>query len=83
LYSSPDIIREIKSWRMRWEGQVVCMGKIRNAHKILVGKHEGKRPLRRLSIDGRIVLKWILGKQGWKLWIGFIWHKTGTSGSLL
>jgi hypothetical protein len=47
LHSSPDIIRVIKSKRMRWAGHVVCMVKImRNAGKILVAKPEGKRPLR-------------------------------------
>jgi hypothetical protein len=33
--------------------------------------------------DGRIILEWILEKQGGKLWIGFIWLKIGTSGRLL
>jgi hypothetical protein len=47
LYTSPDIIRMIKSWRMRWVGHVSCMGEIRYAYKILVRKSEGKRPLGR------------------------------------
>jgi hypothetical protein len=34
----------IKSRRMRWAGQVACMGEERNAHRILMGKPEGKRP---------------------------------------
>jgi len=37
----------IKSKRMRWVGHVACMGEMRNAYKILVGKPEGKRSLRR------------------------------------
>jgi hypothetical protein len=37
-YSSPNIIRIIKSRRMRWTGQVVCMKNIRNTYKILVRK---------------------------------------------
>jgi hypothetical protein len=45
LYSSPSIIRMIKSRRMRWAGHVVQMGDKRNAHRILVIKPEGKRPL--------------------------------------
>jgi hypothetical protein len=45
LYSSPNIIRMIKSSRMRWAGHVAQMGEKRNAHRILVGKPEGKRPL--------------------------------------
>jgi hypothetical protein len=47
LYSSPSIIRMTKSRRMRWAGHVARMGEKRNAYKILVGKPEGKRPLRR------------------------------------
>jgi hypothetical protein len=46
LYSSPNIIRIIKSRRMRWTGHVARMGK-RNAYRLLVGKSEGKRPLGR------------------------------------
>jgi hypothetical protein len=47
LYSSPNIIRMIKSRRMRWAGHVARMGETRNAYRILVGKPEGKRPLGR------------------------------------
>jgi len=35
-----------------------------------------------LVIDGRMILEWILGKQGWKVWTGFIWLRMGTSGGL-
>jgi hypothetical protein len=48
LYSSPSIIRIIKSRRMRWAGHVVRMGEKRNVYRLLVGKPEGKRPLGRL-----------------------------------
>jgi hypothetical protein len=44
LYSSPNIIRMIKSRRMRWAGHVARMVTERNACRILVGKPEGKRP---------------------------------------
>jgi hypothetical protein len=47
LYWSPNIIRMIKSKRMRWAGHVARMGETRNAYRILVGKSEGKRPLGR------------------------------------
>jgi hypothetical protein len=47
LYSSPNIIRVIKSRRMRWVGHVVRMGEKRRAWKILVEKPEGRRPLGR------------------------------------
>jgi hypothetical protein len=44
LYSSPSIIRIMKSRRMRWAGHVTRMGEKTNAYR-LVGKPEGKRPL--------------------------------------
>jgi hypothetical protein len=52
LYSSPDIIRQVKSSqvksrRMRWAGYVARMGEERKMYKVLVGKPEGKRPLGR------------------------------------
>jgi hypothetical protein len=47
LYSSPSIIRLLRSRRMRWTEHVARMGKMRNVYKILVGKPEGKRPLGR------------------------------------
>jgi hypothetical protein len=46
LYSSPSIIRLIKSRRMRWAGHVPRMGEEMNVRRILVGKPEGKCPLR-------------------------------------
>jgi hypothetical protein len=45
LYSSPNIVRVIKSRRMRWAGHVVRMGEERGAYRFLVGKPEGKRSL--------------------------------------
>jgi hypothetical protein len=47
LYSSPDIIRQIKSRRMRLAGHVARMGEERKLYKVLVGKPKGKRPLGR------------------------------------
>jgi hypothetical protein len=47
LYSSPDIIRQIKSRRMRWAGHVARVGEGSNVYRVLVGKPEGKRPLER------------------------------------
>ncbi|KAJ4444834.1 hypothetical protein ANN_06631 [Periplaneta americana] len=47
LYSSPDIIRNIKSRHLRWAGHVARMGESRNAYRVLVGRPEGKRPLGR------------------------------------
>jgi hypothetical protein len=53
LYSSPSIIRMIKSRRKRWTGHVAQMGERRNAYKILVGMPEGRRPL------GKPRRKWV------------------------
>ena len=47
LYSSPNIVRVIKSRRMRWAGHVARMDEERGVHKVLVGKPEVKRPLGR------------------------------------
>ena len=53
LYSSPNIVRVIKSRRMRWAGHVARMGEERGAYRVLVGKPEGKRPL------GRPRCRWV------------------------
>jgi len=45
LYCSPNIVRVIKSGRMRWAGHVACMGEERGVYRVLVEKQEGKRPL--------------------------------------
>ena len=47
LYCSPNIVRVIKSRRMRWAGHVAHMGEERGVYRALVGKPEGKRPLGR------------------------------------
>jgi hypothetical protein len=46
LYSSPSIIRIMKSRRMRWAGHVTRIGEKRNAYRLLLGKPEGRRPLK-------------------------------------
>jgi hypothetical protein len=80
LYSSPSIIRMIKSRRMIWAGHVAQMEKKRNAYRILVGEPEGKRPVgrpRRRWVDN---IKMDLRKIGWD---GLIWLRIGTSGGHL
>ena len=47
LYSSPNIVRVIKSKRMGWAGRVARMGEERGVYRVLVGKPEGKRPMGR------------------------------------
>jgi len=47
LYRSPDIVRVIRSTRIRWAGHAVRMGERRDAYRFMVGKPEGKRPFGR------------------------------------
>jgi len=47
LYSSPNIVRVIKSRRMRWARHVARMGEERGVYRVLVGKPEGKKPMGR------------------------------------
>ena len=47
LYSSPNIVRVIKSRRMRWAGYVARMGERRGVYRVLLGNPVGKRPLGR------------------------------------
>jgi hypothetical protein len=65
LYSSRNIIRVIKSGRLRWAGHVARMGERRGAYRAFVGKPEGRRPLENPGIDGRIILKWIFEGLDW------------------
>ena len=62
LYSLPNIMRVVKSKRMRWAGYVTRIEKGRGVHRVLVGKPEGKRPLGDPDVDGRIILRWIFRK---------------------
>ena len=72
LYSSPNIVRVIKSRRMRWAGHVARMGEEKEVYRVLVGKPEGKRPLvrrRRRWVDNiRMVLQEV--GCGYMDWIG-------------
>jgi hypothetical protein len=60
LYLSPNIIRQIKSRRMRWAGHVARMGEERKTYRVLVGKKE-RDHLEDQGVDGRMRLEWILG----------------------
>jgi hypothetical protein len=72
LYSSPTIIRIIKSRKMRWAGHVARMGEKRNAYRLLVETPEGKRPLRRPRRRWVDNISMDLGEMGWGDvdWIG-------------
>jgi hypothetical protein len=83
FYSSPNIIRVIKSRRMRWARHIARMGERRGVYWVLVGKPEGKKPLcspRRGGVDN---IKMDLHKVRWGAWTGLIWLRLGTGGGLL
>jgi hypothetical protein len=64
LYSSPNIVRVIKSRRMRWAGHVARMGEGRGAYRVLVGRPKGKRPLGRPRHRWEDNIKMDLGEIG-------------------
>jgi hypothetical protein len=69
LYSLPYIVRVVKSRRMRWAGHVARMGEERGAHRVLVGKPEGKKPLerprRRWEDNIKMDLQEVVGHVDW------------------
>ena len=82
LYSLPNIVRVVKSRRMRWAGHVARMGEGRGVYRVLVGKPEGKSHWGDLDVDGRIILRWIFGK--WEgVETGWSWLRIGTDGGHL
>jgi hypothetical protein len=83
LYSSLNIVRVIKSGRMRWVGHVACMGEGRGAYRVLVGMPEGKRPLGRPRLKWEDNISWTLGRWGSMGQTGFGWLGIGSSGGLL
>jgi hypothetical protein len=62
LYVSQNIIRVIKSQRMRWARHVACIEEMKNSYETVVRKPERRDQLTDLGEDGRIILKWILGE---------------------
>jgi hypothetical protein len=65
LYSSQNIIREIKLRRMMWVGHVAHMGEERKMYGVLLGKQAGKRPLRRPRYRWEDGIRMDLKKIGW------------------
>jgi hypothetical protein len=83
LYSSPNIISQIKSRRMRWAGHVARMGEERNVYRVLMGSQKERDHLEDQGVDGKMGSEWILGRLAWGVWIRFDWLRTGTGGGLL
>jgi hypothetical protein len=80
LYSSPSIIRIIKSRRMRWTGHVARMGLRRMHVGYLWESQKERNHYEGQDVGGWTILKWILDRMGWT---GSIWLRIGTSGGLM
>ena len=82
IYSLPNIVRVVKSRRMRWAGHVARMGEGRGVHRVLVGNLRERDHWGDPAVDGRIILRWLFGKlegveSGWS------WLRIGTDGGYL
>ena len=83
LYSSPNIVRVIKSRRMRWAGRVARVVKRRGVYRVLMGNRRERDHLRDPGVDGRTILRWILRKWDVGVWTGSMWLRIGTGGGHL
>jgi len=83
LYCSPNIVRLIKSRRMRWAGHVARMGERRGVYRDLVWKPEGRDQLGEQGIDRKIILLWIFRKCDVGKWTGSSWLRIGIGGGHL
>jgi hypothetical protein len=94
LYSSPNIVRVIKLRRMKWAGHMSRVGEGRGVYRVLVWRHEGKRPLGRprhrwednIRLDLREIgingANWIQLTQDRVQWQSFCEHSDEPSGSI-
>jgi hypothetical protein len=82
LYSSPTVIRIIKS-RTTWEGRAAGMGEKRGAYRVLVGKPEENRALRRPGHRWEGNIKMDPQEVEWGAWTGMNWLRIRTGGGLL
>ena len=83
LYCSPNIVRVIKSRRMRWAVHVARMGRRRELYRVVVGNLRERDHWGEPGADGRIMLRWIFRKWDVGVWIGSSWFRIGTGGGHL
>jgi hypothetical protein len=82
MYKINELIRQIKSIRMRWAGHVARMGVGRNLYRVVMESTKGGDHLEDQGIDGRMGSEWILRRLFGGLWIGFTWLRLRTAGEL-
>jgi hypothetical protein len=80
LYSSPNIVRVIKSRRLRWTGHAARMGMGEVFTEFWLGGPKGKDHLEDLDVGGKITLRWTLGRWGSMGRTGFDWLRIGSRG---
>jgi hypothetical protein len=78
LYSSPNIVRVIKSRRMRWTGHVARIGREEVYTGFWWGNLRERGHLGDPGVDGRIILRWIFRKWDVRVWTGSSWLRLGT-----
>jgi hypothetical protein len=83
LYSSPKIVRAIKSRRMRWAGHVARMGRREMFTEFWLGSPKVRDHLEDLGVGGSITLSWTLVRQGSMGRTEFSYLRIGSSGGLL
>jgi hypothetical protein len=83
LYSSPNIVRLLKSIRMRWAGHVARMGRREACIAFWWGTLREREHWGDPGVDGRIILGWIFRRWGVGVWTGLGWLRIETSGGQL
>jgi len=83
LYSLPNIVRVVKSRRMRWAGHVARMGEGRGVTGFWWGNLRERDHWEGPDADGRIILRWIFRKREGVATTGWSWLRIGTGGGHL